>query len=53
MKHILKNWKSSLAGIVGLAVSLSSIWAPPEWQQKIQATGAAILASGLLAAKLG
>lgn len=51
MNSVLRNWKTTLAGIIGVVVSVSSIWAPPEYQQKIAATGAAILASGLLMAK--
>lgn len=49
--NILRNWKTTLAGLIGIAVSLGSIWAPPEYQQRIVATGSAILASGLFLAK--
>ena len=48
-----KNWKTTAIGIVGLAVSLGAIWAPPEFQARIIATGVAITSSGLLAAKDG
>ena len=51
MTNILRNWKTTLAGLIGIAVSLVSIWSPSEYQQRIVATGSAILASGLFLAK--
>ncbi len=38
----MKNWKTSLAGIASCLVALGLIWAPPEYQPKIQATAAAL-----------
>jgi len=51
MKTILSSPRTSALGILALALALASIWAPPQYQQKIQATAAAIGASGLLVAK--
>jgi hypothetical protein len=48
---MLANWKTTLIGVVGLLVSLATIWAPAQYQARIIATGVAITSSGLLAAK--
>jgi len=48
---MLTNWKTSAIGVVGLLMALATVWAPPEYQAKIIATGVAITSSGLLAAK--
>ena len=48
---MLANWKTTLVGSVGLLVAVASIWAPPQYQARIIATGVAITSSGLLAAK--
>lgn len=42
----MKNWKTSTLGLIALA----SIWAPPKYQSKVQATAVAIAASGLIPA---
>ncbi len=46
----MKNWRTSTLGLIALAVALSSIWAPPAYQSKVQATAIAIGASGLIPA---
>jgi len=48
---MLANWKTTLVGLAGLLVALGTIWAPPQYQSRIIATGVAITSSGLLAAK--
>ena len=48
---MLANWKTTLLGVVGVLVALATIWAPPQYQARIVATGVAITGSGLLAAK--
>jgi hypothetical protein len=48
---MLANWKTTLLGLVGVLVALATIWAPPQYQARIVATGVAITSSGLLAAK--
>jgi len=48
---MLQSWKTTLLGIVGLLVAVASVWAPPQYQSRIVATGVAITSSGLLAAK--
>jgi hypothetical protein len=47
------NWKTTVVGVAGLLVALAAIWAPPQYQSRIIATGVAITSSGLLAAKDG
>lgn len=51
----MKNWKTSLAGLLTLALQVAAIWSPgiigsPKVQQTIQV---AVIASGLIAAKDG
>ena len=48
---MLRNWKTTVVGVAGLFVALATIWAPPQYQARIVATGVAITSSGLLAAK--
>ncbi|MGO9260314.1 MAG: hypothetical protein ACLQU1_29005 [Bryobacteraceae bacterium] len=48
---MLANWKTTILGVAGVLVALATIWAPPEYQARIVATGVAITGSGLLAAK--
>jgi len=48
---MVANWKTTAVGIVGLVVALATVWAPPQYQARIVATGVAITSSGLLAAK--
>ncbi|HTX34568.1 MAG TPA: hypothetical protein VME43_06085 [Bryobacteraceae bacterium] len=48
---MLANWKTTVVGTVGVLVALATIWAPPQYQARIVATGVAITSSGLLAAK--
>ena len=48
---MLANWKTTLIGAVGLLIAVATVWAPPEYQARIVATGVAITSSGLLAAK--
>ncbi len=48
---MLSNWKTTVLGAVGVLVALATIWAPPQYQARIVATGVAITSSGLLAAK--
>jgi hypothetical protein len=48
---MLGNWKTTVVGVAGLLVALATIWAPPQYQARIVATGVAITSSGLLAAK--
>jgi hypothetical protein len=45
------NWKTTVIGAIGLLVALATVWAPPQYQARIIATGVAITSSGLLAAK--
>ena len=50
---LLKNWKTTLAGVLTIIAALAPIWAPPVMAAKIQASAAVFAASGLLAAKDG
>ncbi len=45
------NWKTSLVGIVTCVIALATIWAPADYQGKIQATAAALAGVGLIAAR--
>lgn len=47
---MVTNWKTTLLGVVGLALVLASIWLP-KYSQQLQATAAAVAASGLFVAK--
>jgi hypothetical protein len=51
MKNLLKNWKTTLAGLITLAASLAPIWAPGKVSSKIQSTATAFAAAGLIASK--
>ena len=51
MNALLKNWKTTLAGLLTLAAALAPIWAPPQISAKIQASAAVFAASGLIASK--
>lgn len=44
------NWRTSLHGIATGVLMLASIWAPPDWQGKIQGTAGAFVAMGLISA---
>jgi hypothetical protein len=46
-----ENWKTTAMGVAGLVVALATVWAPPQYQARIIASGVAIASSGLLAAK--
>lgn len=48
---MMVNWKTTVVGLVGVVVALATIWAPPQYQSRIVATGVAIASSGLFAAK--
>lgn len=45
------NWKTNLMGIITLVMGLASLWAPTQYQGKIQQTSALFAGAGLLAAK--
>ena len=45
------NWKTTTVGIISALIALSQIWAPPQYQQKITATAAALAGVGLVASK--
>lgn len=51
MSKLLKNWKTTAAGLLTLAVSLAPIWAPGKVSTKIQATAGIFAASGLMVSK--
>jgi hypothetical protein len=51
MSNILKNWKTTVAGLFALAASLAPIWAPGTVSNKIQATAGIFAATGLVASK--
>jgi len=51
MSSLLKNWKTTAAGLLALAASLAPIWAPGTVSSKIQATAGVFAASGLVASK--
>lgn len=47
------NWRTNLIGAITLVIALATIWAPAQFQSKIQATAAALAGAGLIAAKDG
>lgn len=47
----MKNWQTTLSGILTLVAAVAPIWAPPEYSAKIQATAAVFAAGGLIVAK--
>lgn len=51
MSKLLKNWKTTAAGLLALAASLAPIWAPASMSSKIQATAGVFAASGLVVSK--
>lgn len=51
IRNLMRNWKTSLPGLIGLAMAISSVWLPPQTAQKVQKTAMAVLASGLFTAK--
>ena len=51
MEDFLKNWKTTLAGLLALAASLAPIWAPASFSSKLQATAGVFAASGLMVSK--
>jgi hypothetical protein len=51
MSAILKNWKTTAAGLLTLAAALAPIWAPGKVSSKVQATAAVFAASGLVVSK--
>jgi hypothetical protein len=51
MSKILKNWKTTAAGLLTLAATLAPIWAPGTVSSKIQASAAIFAASGLVVSK--
>jgi len=51
MNAIVKNWKTTAAGLLTLVASLAPIWAPGKVSTRIQATAGVFAASGLIASK--
>lgn len=51
MNAIVKNWKTTAAGLLTLVASLAPIWAPGKVSSKIQASAAIFAASGLVVSK--
>ena len=51
MAKLLKNWKTTAAGVLTLAAALAPIWAPGKVSTRIQATAAVFAASGLVVSK--
>jgi len=51
MTNLLKNWKTTAAGLLALAATLAPVWAPAGVSAKIQATAAVFAASGLMVSK--
>ncbi len=52
LKIMVRNWKTTLAGILTLVSGVAPIWAPPEIAQKVQQTGMVVaIAFGLMSAK--
>jgi len=47
----MQNWKTNLTGILTCVMALALIWAPSQYQPKIQATVAALAGIGLISAK--
>lgn len=45
------NWKTTVVGIISAGIALSQIWAPAQYQGKINATAVALAGVGLVAAK--
>ena len=45
------NWKTNTIGAIVLLLTLASIWAPPQYQDSIRKTEAALVGVGLVAAK--
>jgi hypothetical protein len=52
MKNLLKNWKTTLAGIVTIAGVITATWLPQYAEHVAQVTGV-LVGLGLLAAKDG
>lgn len=50
--NILKHPKTSVLGVgIALLFTIASIWAPPQYKEKIHDTAIAIAASGLFVAR--
>jgi hypothetical protein len=49
-ESLIKNWKTTAAGLLTIGAVLAPIWAPPGIAEKIHNTVLAIAATGLLAA---
>lgn len=45
------NWKTNVTGILTAVVALALLWAPTQYQAKIQATAGILAGIGLIAAK--
>lgn len=45
------NWKTNLTGILTAVFALALLWAPAQYQEKIQATASILAGIGLVAAK--
>lgn len=45
------NWKTSICGFLTLGITLALLWAPPQYQDKLIKTQAALIGAGLLMAK--
>jgi hypothetical protein len=52
MNYILKNWKTSLAGLVSIALAVTETWLP-EYRGTLTSAIAVLTGMGLLAAKDG
>lgn len=46
-----RSWRTTLAAYITLVLALALIWAPAEHREKIEATQAAVIAAGLIAAR--
>jgi hypothetical protein len=52
MNYILKNWKTSLAGLVSIAGIITTVWLPQYNDELLKAVGV-LTGLGLLASKDG
>lgn len=50
-KKAAENPKTTLLGIIALLAAIGSVWAPPEYQSKIQASATIAASIGLVGAK--
>lgn len=52
MNNMLKNWKTSLAGLVAIAGVITATWLP-EYSEHVTAVTGVLVGLGLIAAKDG